>query len=170
MEYLVDGYNLMHVWDRDTVKPDALRDVRERLLDVLADFSERTGDRVRAVFDGRELPYPDRHVHRGVEVRFSRTPEDADRLLQGLLDLSDHARDTTVVSSDNAVRARAKASRARLLSSAEFVRLLRTPPPRRDPPRDGPALSESDVQAWAREFGVDPSAGAPQPKPWRKRR
>lgn len=150
MEYLVDGYNLLHAWD-------AAAD-RQRLLDALADFAEREGARVTAVFDGVDLPFPDRGSHRGVAVRFSRTPQDADRLIASCLGKSHHRRDTVVVSSDNAVRTEAKAVGARVLSSREFARRLREAPARGSESRD-PEGSKVDVEGWARIFGVDPEDG-----------
>ena len=160
MEYLVDGYNLLHAWDRALPEKDDLESARRRLLDALADFGARTGSRVVTVFDGTDLPYSDRASHREVKVRFSRSPKDADRLIADLLAKTDHARETAVVSSDNAVRAAARAAGAKSVSSAEFSALLRrkeaSPVAR---PSGATALSDSEVQNWARTFGVRPEDG-----------
>ena len=158
MEYLVDGYNLLHAWDRALPEKDDLPSARTRLLDALADFAAREGARVTAVFDGVDLPYPDRGSHRGVAVRFSRTPQDADRLIASCLEASHHRRDTTVVSSDNAVRNEARAVSAKVLSSQEFSERLREGPARKPPSRDS-SPSQVDVEGWARIFGVDPEDG-----------
>ena len=156
MEYLVDGYNLLHAWDRDASGPDSLRDARIRLLEALAAFAERTGARVTAVFDGTDLPYPDRGTHKGVKVLFSRTPEDADRLIAGRLERTHHARDTRVVSSDNAVRRQARSAGAQAVPAAEFARILREKPARKTPSRSRQdALTEGEIRAWAKDFGVD---------------
>ena len=87
-------------------------------------------------------------------MRFSRTPQDADRLIHTELSASDHARDITVVSSDNAVRTRAKAAGAAVMDVRPFSSLLRekAAPGR----RADPALSDAEVRAWAKTFGVDP--------------
>ena len=158
MEYLVDGYNLMHAWDRSLPEKDDLEAARTRLLDALADFSARWDERVTAVFDGVDLPYPDRGSHRGVAVRFSRTPQDADRLIAACLEKSHHRRDTTVVSSDNAVRNEARAVGAKVLSSQEFAEVLRHGPDRKAGSRNT-SLSDAEVKGWAKIFGVDPESG-----------
>ena len=158
MEYLVDGYNLLHAWDRALPEKDDLERARTRLLDALADFSAREGSRVTAVFDGVDLPYPDRGAHRGLAVRFSRTPQDADRLIASCLERSHHRRDTVVVSSDNAVKNEARAMGAKSLSSREFAETLRRSPAPEPQSRDA-SLSRIDVEGWARIFGVDPEDG-----------
>ena len=150
---------------------DDLEAARRRVLDALAAFSEQSGARMTCVFDGVDLPYPDRGAHRGVAVRFSRKPQDADRLIGSLLDATDHARETTVVSSDRAVQARAKAAGAKILSSDDFGRLLNAGPARKAAARPDVAVSPSEVAGWAKAFGVDPEAGMParvapvKPKP-----
>ncbi len=156
MEYLVDGYNLLHAWDRATPKTDSLRAARIRLLEALAAFAERTGARVTAVFDGTDLPYPDRASHKGVRILFSRTPEDADRLIAERLERTHHARDTRVVSSDNAVRRQARAAGAQAVSASEFARWLREAPAAKAQSRSRQApLTEGEIRAWAKDFGVD---------------
>ena len=160
MEYLVDAYNLLHAGDSGD---GSLQAARERLLDALADFHTRTGSKVTAVFDGIPLPHPDRGDHQGVKVRFSRTPEDADRLLARILEASDHTRETTVVSSDRAVRDAARAAGARVLGAEEFRRRM-SAPERASGNRQTAPLSRSEVLGWAKAFGVDPEAGAPPPR------
>lgn len=90
-----------------------------------------------------------------MKVRFSRTPQDADRLIHAELSASDHARDITVVSSDNAVRARARAAGASVMDVRPYAALLREKAEPRKP-RQEETLSDAEVRAWARTFGVDP--------------
>ncbi len=173
MEYLIDAYNLLHAWDRALPAKDDLESARTRLLDALADYAEDSESRIVTVFDGIDLPYPDRTTHRGVSVHFSRSPKDADRLIAELLRKTDHARETAVISSDRAVRAAAKAAGAQSIPSDEFAQILRARVQAPTPRNSGAtALSESEVQDWARTFGVRPEEGAiPSPvKPLKKRR
>ncbi len=160
MEYLVDAYNLLHAWDRALPEKDDLESARRRLLEALDAFSERKGARITAVFDGVDLPFPDRQAFRSVRVRFSRAPQDADRLIGEILDRTDHARDITVVSSDRAVRARASAAGSKGMDAAAFAGILRAPPGR-PAARGTPSLSSGELASWAEAFGVSLEGGAP---------
>lgn len=160
MEIVIDGHNLLHAWDR-AVGPDDHASARRRLLDAIAGYAARSGARAIVVFDGADLPYPRKQVHRGVTVLFSRGPGGADGEIAGLLARSDHARETLVVSTDAAVASAARRAGARTLSSEAFSRELRVRPPAPAPRAEPGQLGEAEVRRWARDFGIDPDTSTP---------
>ena len=112
MQFLVDGYNLMHAVGMASVgmKPGRLKAARGRFLDWIADTPggrERSAT-VRIVFDAQHgVGASPEALHRGLRVRFA-TGETADDLIEKLLQAEPVPARLTVVSNDNRVREAAR--------------------------------------------------------------
>jgi predicted RNA-binding protein with PIN domain len=124
--WLVDGMNLLGSrpdgWWRDR------RGARQRLVDELAQFRERTGDRVDVVFDGRHVAEEVAEATaRSVGLRFAPGgPDAADDVIAALVEGLDgpDAADTTVVTSDQHLAGRVRAAGGSVLGVSAFRRLL----------------------------------------------
>lgn len=122
---VVDGYNVIRATDRyahliDEGGSDPFMRAREALLTDVAAFAQGTYDPV-VVFDGAGNLSPERpNLSSGsVRVIFSRTGQDADEVIEQLAVEARHqGRDTTVATSDNAVRATIGGVPVKSLSSA----------------------------------------------------
>ena len=166
MRVIIDGYNLAHAstWLglRGRVRePSGLRMMMIRLL---AKYAERTDDRMTVVFDGRPADGQkiiDIGERAGLEVIFSGHDEDADALIERMLELSTGARETLVVSSDRRVRAAASRRNAKSCRSGEFFnrmrRALHEPetPPETEPREKFAGLDEGEINVWMRILGLD---------------
>jgi len=123
-EWLVDGMNLLGSrpdgWWRD--RPAA----RRRLVAELARFTERTGEGVSVVFDGR--PGPDEvadAARLGVAARFAPGgPDAADDVIFTLVEGSRDPAGATVVTSDAGLAGRVRAAGGVVLGVSAFRRLL----------------------------------------------
>ena len=82
--FLVDGYNLMHRFGFGRDSERSLEEKRARLEAELRRFlaASPAGTRVIIIYDGvRGLPHQTEH-RGGLEIRFSRPPQNADALLE----------------------------------------------------------------------------------------
>lgn len=155
--YLIDGYNLLHApgapWGVTARRalPQAVR----ALADSVDAFCERRKTQATLVFDGNPPPQAPGSTPR-VRIRFTGKERSADEILSDLAaGTSDRAaRRTTIVSSDRAVAAQARAQTCGVLTSEEFLGLATE---RKRPGRPGPgrnhALSPHEVETWLDKFG-----------------
>lgn len=104
-EYIVvDGYNVLYAWpELAKLKDKGLEHARDRLVDILADYSGISGDRVLVVFDAyqvRGFSGARYEEVNGVQVFYTREEETADAMIERLV--GDMPRDgyTMVVTSD----------------------------------------------------------------------
>jgi len=104
-EYIVvDGYNVLHAWpELAKLKEKGLEHARDRLVDILADYSGISGDRVLVIFDAHQVKgfSSTRYEEvNGVQVFYTREEETADTMIERLV--GDMPRDgyTRVVTSD----------------------------------------------------------------------
>ena len=122
MPYIIDGHNLIP-W----VPGLSLDEIDDeiRLVELLQEFCRRERKRVEVYFD-RAAPGGSRLRKFGnVTARFVRHGRTADEAIsEKLRRLAGEARNYTVVSSDHSVQAAARAARARVLTSADFVGIL----------------------------------------------
>lgn len=136
MEWLVDGYNLLHASGIvPTTGQGELQAARETLLRWLttrlpADYRQRT----TIVFDGRDAPpgLPDHYTVHGLQIRFARHQE-ADDLIEQLIQASHHPRQLTVVSNDRRLQRAARRRRGEGISCGTWLASLNNLAP--DPPR-----------------------------------
>ncbi|MFN2159970.1 MAG: NYN domain-containing protein [Anaerolineales bacterium] len=122
MPFIIDGHNLIP-W----VPGLSLDEIDDeiRLVELLQEFCRRERKRVEVYFD-RAAPGGSRLRKFGnVTARFVRHGRTADEAIsEKLRRLAGEARNYTVVSSDHSVQAAARAARARVLTSADFVGIL----------------------------------------------
>ena len=118
MSLIIDGYNLMYAAGIIPLGagPGGLERSRVALLDFIAESvvdSELATTIV--VFDAAAAPpgLPGTIRHRGVTVHFSRGYNDADELIEELIQKSNTPRKLTVVSSDHRLQRAARAARPR---------------------------------------------------------
>lgn len=159
MPVLVDGNNLLYAARALEEHGDQIG--RSKLCAALAEWSRRTGHRVRIVFDG---PAPPRsaaaQISGGeIEVVYS-GGESADSVIARLIEEDSAARRVLVVSSDREVKRSAKRRRARSATSPEFwvgvrAELERRPPTRTEPREKRAGLDPEATEAWLKRFGFD---------------
>jgi len=97
---LVDGYNVIHLWDELRAATD-LEGSRERLLDELSSFQGFTGAQVTVVFDSASPRFSPPRVDRGVHVIYAHRPTTADHVIEAMCRaLSRQGAQVGVVTSD----------------------------------------------------------------------
>ena len=120
VEFLVDGYNLLHVTRFKPVSnaEGELRRCREGLLQLL---SQQVPENIATtiVFDANMAPkhLPDDILWKHIRVRFARHENTADDLIIKLLQQHSSARDLVVVSSDHRVQQMGLRRRANVVDS-----------------------------------------------------
>lgn len=164
MSLLIDGYNLLNavgIIGRG-VGPGGLERSRLALLNFLAEsLDPEEVARTTVVFDAGDAPpgLPRVVEHRGITVRFASGYEDADALLEELIQAESAPRRLTVVSSDHRLHRAARRRKAKPVDSdawyAEVVRQRvdrrqSTPP---TPSKPHVPLLEEEVARWLERFG-----------------
>jgi predicted RNA-binding protein with PIN domain len=153
---VVDGYNLIHAMpDLARLVGTDLERARDALVGKLAVYRSQRNVRVTVVFDGRGTgPQPTRPPG-GVEVVFSRAPQNADAKIKNMLVLEKSPRSVTVVTSDNSIVIFARDYGAKTIPSAEFAAQLGPRVPHLGPSRpvdqEAP-LSPTEVLEWEEFF------------------
>ena len=129
-QVIVDGYNVIHTDDRYSAL--AARDLDAARAHLVADVSawatSRGSDAV-VVFDGGGNPASDGSAHSiaGITVRFSPAGADADGVIEALARSAREAdEEAIVVTSDAATQWVAMGKRVTRMSSAQFVREVRS--------------------------------------------
>ena len=172
MDFLIDGYNLLHFAGlaRERYGPGDLERARNRLLKRLQQsLTETERARTTIVFDHRDArgtirPRSRRH---GMEVLFSAAAEEADDVIEALIKAHSAPKQLLVVSSDHRLQRAARARRARTSDSEDFLQHLES---RTDSQGTGGAMQQADtkhdrsselsteeLQEWLTVFGeIDP--------------
>jgi predicted RNA-binding protein with PIN domain len=168
MQYLIDGYNLLHQVGLlgGRVGPAKLEKARRALLGHL---SGRLGDEavnVTVVFDAMRAPPGADDVldYQGVRVLFSRR-EEADDVIEELIRRASAPKLLTVVSNDRRIRDAARRRHCVVSECVDFWTSLGQRTPRAsessvdvEPKRE--SVSRGEAEDWAKEFadlGDDPS-------------
>jgi predicted RNA-binding protein with PIN domain len=156
---LVDAYNVLHVTG---VLPPELSGLEAPDLADLVAASRWGRHQAVLVCDGTK-PKDVRAAERGsVRVTYAGGGVSADSAIARLLEESSHPRRITVVTNDREVQRAARRRGARVLASEAFLRQLaldaaRAPRGRRAVSRRDPgALTERQVDAWLKYFGIGP--------------
>lgn len=102
-----------------------LEHARDRLVTLLAGYAAIRRVKVTVVFDGRGGQVPAvKPKAGGVEVVYSRSPQNADQRIKGMVAREKSPKSCTVVTSDNSIINHVRDYRARTVSSAEFAAKL----------------------------------------------
>ena len=153
---VVDGYNLIHAMPElaRLVNRDLER-ARDGLVAKLAVYRSGRNVRVTVVFDGRSAVVQQTRPPGGIEVVFSRAPQNADAKIKNLLALEKSPKSWTVVTSDNSIVLCARDYGAKTIPSAEFAAKLGPAIPKLGPNRPvqpDAALTPSEVAEWEEYF------------------
>ncbi len=160
MRYLIDGHNLIgQLPDLSLTDPDD----EAKLVQKLIGFAARHQKRIVVVFDSGLPGGKSRLSTNQVEVVFASSRSSADDVMKERIRLARDPGQWVVVSNDHAVINAAHARRMTILTSAEFVPLLRQPPKpkagRRADHDSGEAadvyVSPDEVEAWLKLFSTD---------------
>jgi uncharacterized protein len=125
MDWVIDGYNVMHAGGRLGVRlgREGFRRARRRFLDDLAGAVgfDRAG-RTTVVFDARVPPgdFSLRATYRSLHLVFALGDDDADSRIESIIEHHANPRDLTVVSSDRRIRQAASRRRAKPLTAEDF--------------------------------------------------
>lgn len=153
MPYLVDGHNLIpHIPGLSLSQPDD----EERLIMVLQTFAGRKRTALEVFFDQAAPGQAGVRKVGGISAHFIARGRTADEAIAARLrKLGKKAAEYTVISSDLRVQGEARRTRARVLSSAEFAKLLaETGQTGAADPGSDPKLapSASEVDEWLALF------------------
>lgn len=129
--YYVDGYNVLHADDAWSALADTdLEAAREALVEAVAGWAARTGNRVCVYFDGQGRAHERRAADPGrpnVEVVFTSSRLSADALIERGIYVA-HKRDTVIaVTSDRGISDFCLGLGALTMRSEHFVSLVREP-------------------------------------------
>jgi len=101
---LVDGYNIINAWPElaEEVKKVDLSSARDKLIDIMADYSASTGIIVIVVFDAHKADKNIRtsYVINGVEVIYTKEGETADHYIERIADAIGRQERVKVATSD----------------------------------------------------------------------
>jgi predicted RNA-binding protein with PIN domain len=151
MPYLVDGHNLI---PKVGLRLDSPDDELE-LVAVLQDFARLKRQQVEVYFDGAPIGQSGTRRLGTIRAHFVRLGQTADNAIRArLIRMEKDARNWIVVSSDREVQGAARASQAQVISSEEFVKMLREA--RNSAPKSNAnekKLSPAEVDEWLKIFG-----------------
>ena len=121
---IVDGYNLIFAWEElKKLAAGSLDSARERLIEIMINFSGFTGKETVLVFDAYKVPggsgehYNSAKVH----IAYTRENESADLYIERLADEIGKDEAVRVVTSDSLIRLTALRSGVLRTSSKEFL-------------------------------------------------
>ncbi len=175
MGLLIDGYNLLHATDLfgRGRGPGGFERARQALLNFLAEsLDESQLARTTVVFDAADAPpgLPRRYAYRGLTVWFAANYDDADALIEELIQTDFSPRQLTVVSSDHRLHRAAHRRRATAIDSDRWYhqmlsvrkqRAQATALPNHDVAKPPPPAA-AEVQRWMREFGLSEDEALPE--------
>ena len=120
---LVDGYNVLGVWDLPRREGLSIEQARERLVHLAADYAGYSGQEVVIVFDAHYTDRPSRtrsQVH-GVSVVYTKHGESADNYIEAACDAAPRWRTVRVATSDALEQTVTLGRGATRLSAREFL-------------------------------------------------
>ncbi|MDA7951185.1 MAG: NYN domain-containing protein [Pirellulaceae bacterium] len=171
MALLIDGYNLLYasgIFGVDLPEgnyPGGGYRSRLAMLNYLANvLSPQESLQATVVFDAKDAPpgLPRTFNHSGITVHFASNYNDADEMIEALLEKEPHSKRLTVVSSDHRVQRAARRKGAKPIDSDRWLkelsqkkreRRIRT---QRETSKPDLPLSESEVAHWLELFEGEP--------------
>lgn len=151
MPYLIDGHNLIGQMPGLSLSDP---DDELKLIELLRRFCLRTRRKVTVYFDHRAPGSSDPPTSANLTVRFIARPRTADQAIRSELKrLRGRARNWTVVSSDRAVQAEARAAGAQSIASQAFAaELAARPTAPGDQEKPEAPLDPDELAHWERLF------------------
>ncbi|HHY42427.1 MAG TPA: NYN domain-containing protein [Thermoanaerobacterales bacterium] len=127
---LVDGYNIINAWPElsEEVKKVDLSSAREKLIDIMADYSASTGIFVIIVFDAHQVEKHTRtnYTINGVEVVYTKVGETADHYIEKIADAIGREEKVRVATSDWIEQQIVMGRGASLISARELYQEVRS--------------------------------------------
>jgi predicted RNA-binding protein with PIN domain len=150
MPYLIDGHNLI---PKIGLHLDSLDDELE-LIRLLQEYCRLSRSQAEVYFDNAPAGQPSRRKHGLVTAHFVRRPLIADEAIrQRIAKLGRAAKNWTVVSSDRRVQAEARTAKAKVISSDEFARQMRSTLQNKPASAGESAMDERELNEWLELFG-----------------
>jgi predicted RNA-binding protein with PIN domain len=150
MPYLVDGHNLI---PKVGLRLDSPDDEME-LVAILREFARLKRQQVEVYFDGAPIGQAGTRKLGTVRAHFVRLGQTADSAIRARLNkMAKDAKNWTIVSSDHEVQNAARVVRAQVVTSEEFVKMLRAAT--NSAPKgntDNKKLSAQEVDEWLKLF------------------
>jgi predicted RNA-binding protein with PIN domain len=150
MPYLVDGHNLI---PKVGLRLDSPDDEME-LVAILREFARLKRQQVEVYFDGAPIGQAGTRKLGTVRAHFVRLGQTADSAIRARLNkMAKDAKNWVIVSSDHEVQNAARVVRAQVVTSEEFVKMLRaatTSAPKVN--TDNKKLSAQEVDEWLKLF------------------
>ncbi|MDT8715797.1 NYN domain-containing protein [Clostridium sp. 19966] len=121
----VDGYNVINAWPKlKNMKDFSYEAARQKLTDIMMDYSSFYGCRVFVVFDAHKVPksLEKKERHGNVTIVFTKEGETADNFIEKSVDSIGKKIDVCVVTSDALEQMLTFQRGATRMSSIEFLR------------------------------------------------
>jgi predicted RNA-binding protein with PIN domain len=149
MPYLIDGHNLIPKLGLRLDSPDD----EMQLVGILQEFARLSRREVQVYFDGAPPTEARTRKYGTVTAHFVRQGSSADEAIKSQVQrLGRAAQNWTVVTSDRAIQASARAAHASIMTSEDFAahvsRLRRSA----DKAGGEPELSDDEIKAWLKLF------------------
>ena len=149
MPFLVDGHNLI---PRLGLRLDSIDDEMD-LVAILQEFARLERRQIEIYFDGAPAPHAGTRNLGAVKAHFVPLSQTADNAIRfRLKKLGKAARNWTVVSSDRQVQADARAAHAEVISSDEFVGMIKSANESAPKTAQERKLPKSEVDEWLKIF------------------
>jgi predicted RNA-binding protein with PIN domain len=131
-ELIVDGYNIIHAWPElsPLIQSGRAEEARRRLVDMLAEYSAATGERVTVVFDAhsRARDNGKGETLDGVTVVFGSSAQTADHVIERRVAIASSkgdARTVTVATGDRLQRDMVMAMGAAVIGAEALRQVVR---------------------------------------------
>ena len=154
---IIDGYNfILRTRHVDQQNANALENARNELLSKLSSYKGSKQVKITVVFDGQAEYFSQQTSSAsGINVVFSKPPQNADRVIVNMIENAQHPANITVVSSDNFIRTSAGHLGCQILSSAEFAEKLDQKQAIDYSEKYSNNMSQSELDEWMNIFKND---------------
>jgi predicted RNA-binding protein with PIN domain len=150
MPYLIDGHNLI---PKVGLRLDSPDDEME-LVAILREFARLKRQQVEVYFDGAPIGHAGTRKLGSIRAHFVQLGQTADSAIRARLNkMGKDAKNWIIVSSDHEVQSAARVVRAQVITSEEFVKMIRAAinsTPKAN--TDNKKLSTQEVEEWLKLF------------------
>jgi predicted RNA-binding protein with PIN domain len=150
MPYLIDGHNLI---PKVGLRLDSPDDEME-LVAILREFARLKRQQVEVYFDGAPIGHAGTRKLGSIRAHFVQLGQTADSAIRARLNkMGKDAKNWIIVSSDHEVQSAARVVRAQVITSEEFVKMIRaaiSTTPKAN--TDNKKLSTQEVDEWLKLF------------------
>jgi predicted RNA-binding protein with PIN domain len=152
---LIDGWNVC--WKIPEIAeciPHRLREARHKFKMLIKNVMTNKKITYQIIYDGQpDLAATDSAV-KDSHIRFSRSPENADRLIISFLQKQQKPGTWTIVTSDRDLARKVKSLDAHVMSSNDFITYLQKHKNQQpnESDRNDPLLSRHEIEYWLQKF------------------